>query len=98
MGIPVPDGYFLSAGTNPPADFPLSFPVIVKPNAADNSAGMTTDCIAYEPADLQAVDSVRHYVGSSRALIIEEFLTGADLTYGVIGNPSGISLASNLGR
>lgn len=88
MNVPIANGFFIPPG--PLSDsVPLRFPVIVKPNAADNSAGMTTDCIADSPAELRrAVDAVRQYVGPDRALIAEEFLTGADLTYGVIGNPS----------
>jgi D-alanine-D-alanine ligase len=90
MGIPVADGYLLHSGAAVPDDLPIPYPVIVKPNAADNSAGMTTDCIATSPGELEhAIQSVRDHVGASRPLLIEEFLTGADLTYGVIGNPAG---------
>lgn len=88
MNIPVADGWFLPSGAPVPSSIPLSFPVIVKPNAADNSVGMTTDCIADAPGELRdTIRSVRSNAGDDRALLIEEFLSGADLTYGVIGNP-----------
>lgn len=89
MGIPVAKGYFLRLEADLPELSTFSYPVIVKPNAADNSAGMTTGCIAEGPEELNdAVASVRQHVGHDRALLVEEFLRGADLTYGVVGNPS----------
>ena len=89
MDIPVPDGKFLRSGTPLPDPFPIPYPVLVKPNAADNSAGMTRDCIAGNRDELRcAIESVQDHVGSDEDLLIEEFLTGADLTYGMIGNPS----------
>ncbi|MFP4228507.1 MAG: methyltransferase domain-containing protein [Salinivenus sp.] len=88
MGIPVADGYFLRPDASLPTPLPLSYPVLVKPNAADNSAGMTTDCIAENRSELQrAIQSVRNHVGPNENLLVEEFLTGADLTFGMIGNP-----------
>jgi D-alanine-D-alanine ligase len=90
MGIPVADGYFLRSGADLPVPLPISYPVLVKPNAADNSAGMTADCIADTRDELhRAIQSVREHVGPNENLLVEEFLTGADLTYGMIGNPSG---------
>ena len=89
MSIPVADGYFLRSGADVPTPLPISYPVLVKPNAADNSAGMTTDCIAEDRDELhRAIQSVCDHVGPDENLLIEEFLPGADLTYGMIGNPS----------
>lgn len=89
MGISIAEGYVLRPGASLPETLPVPYPVIVKPNAADNSAGMTVDCIARDrEALVRAVDAVRHHVGEGRMLLIERFLTGADLTYGVLGNPT----------
>ena len=89
MRIPVADGYVLRSGADVPPPLPISYPVLVKPNAADNSAGMTRDCIADNRDELpRAIQSVRDHVGPDEDLLVEEFLTGADLTYGMIGNPS----------
>lgn len=89
MDVPVAEGYLLRGGASIPGKLSISYPVIVKPNAADNSAGMTTDCIAESPGALErAIRSVREHVGEARTLLIEQFLTGPDLTYGVIGNPA----------
>ncbi|PEN14798.1 D-alanine--D-alanine ligase [Longibacter salinarum] len=94
MGIRVARGFYLSSEAVlqtvlRAADTDLSYPVIVKPNAADNSMGMTNRCIARNRDELRAaVASVWDQVGNTRPLLIEEFLTGADLTYGVIGNPA----------
>ena len=89
MSIPVADGYVLRSDASLPDPLPIAYPVLVKPNAADNSAGMTPDCIADNRSELhRAVRSVREHVGATEPLLIEEFLTGADLTYGMIGNPS----------
>ena len=90
MGIPVPEAHFLRPGAVTIDLLDVGYPVIVKPNSGDCSLGITQHSVAYTPDELaSALHAVREQVGSHRSLLIEEFLTGKDLTIGIIGNAAG---------
>lgn len=90
MGIPVPEAHFVRPGTSTIDLVEVGYPVIVKPNSGDSSVGITQKSVAYTPDELAvALQTVRRQVGSDRPLLVEEFLTGKDLTVGIIGNASG---------
>ncbi|MCX8187623.1 MAG: methyltransferase domain-containing protein [Nitrososphaeria archaeon] len=87
MGIPVPNAIFIK-----PEDtifhFPFDFPVIVKPNFGDSSFGITQNSVVYNEEQLiNAVAELREKFGYDKPILVEEFLTGKDLTIGIIGNP-----------
>ncbi|MEM4312111.1 MAG: methyltransferase domain-containing protein [Nitrososphaerales archaeon] len=87
MGIPIPKGIFIK-----PEDIkislPFDFPVIVKPNFGDSSFGITSNSVCYDQDQLlQAISEIREKFGYDKPLIVEEFLTGKDLSVGIIGNP-----------
>jgi len=89
MGIPVPKAFFIN-----PEDTAFSlpkemfFPVIVKPNMGDSSFGITQKSVANNVEELtNAILEIRESLGYDQALIVEELLTGDDLTIGIIGNP-----------
>jgi D-alanine-D-alanine ligase len=87
MGVPVAKGMFIK-----PEDIPLGisfdFPVIVKPNAADSSFGITQRSVAYNPEQLiDAVVEIHQKLGYDKPVLVEEFLQGKELTVGIIGNP-----------
>ena len=87
MGVPVPEA-FLIKPQDSKFDVPLDFPVIVKPNFGDSSFGITSRSVAYKPEDLiNAVLEIRRDFGYEKPILVEEFLTGKDLTMGMIGNP-----------
>ena len=87
VGVPVAEGRYLDPGAPTPEALDLNFPVIVKPNTGDNSKGITQDSVAQDVRDLpRAVAAVRAQVGLERALLIEAFLPGKDLTVGLLGN------------
>ena len=87
MGVPVPEA-FLIMPQDSKFDVPLNFPVIVKPNCGDSSFGITARSVAYKPEDLiNAVLEIRRDFGYEKPILVEEFLTGKDLTIGMIGNP-----------
>lgn len=87
MGIPVPEGVLLTADANS-VELPFAFPVIVKPNFGDSSVGITQDSIAWDPEGLfSALARMRDRFGHDLPLLVEAFLTGADLSVGIIGNP-----------
>ena len=87
MEIPVPKAFFIK-----PEDttfkLPVVFPVIVKPNFGDSSFGITQRSIANNFEELtSAISEIREKFGYDKSIIIEEFLTGSDISVGIIGNP-----------
>lgn len=87
MGIPVPDAFFIKS-KDTIFDFSLRFPVIVKPNFGDSSFGITQKNVAHNIEDIMNVISdIREKFGYEKPILVEEFLTGKDLTVGIIGNP-----------
>ncbi|MDV2481623.1 methyltransferase domain-containing protein [Methanoculleus sp. Wushi-C6] len=89
MGIPVPDACFVTPGDRT-YDVGMKLPVIVKPNAGDSSFGITRKSIAHTIEELSdVIGSLRKTLGYDCSLLVEEFLTGKDISVGIIGNPSG---------
>lgn len=89
MGIPVPAAIFIR-----PEDqvftLPFGFPVIVKPNFGDSSFGITQRSVAGDHEELlNAIVEIREKFGYDKPILVEEFLTGKDLSVGIIGNPPG---------
>lgn len=87
MKIPVPEAFFVN-----PEDttfgLPISFPVIVKPNYGDSSFGITQRSVSYNHEELlNAISEIRTQLGYEKPILVEEFLTGKDLSVGIIGNP-----------
>lgn len=87
MHIPVPEAVFVR-GENIACDMPFRLPAIVKPNSGDSSFGITEKNVAYSFEDLtRAISSIRARFGFEKPILVEEFLTGPDLSVGIIGNP-----------
>ena len=87
MGIPVPEAYFIRAEDSS-FELPFGFPVIIKPNFGDSSFGITQRSVAYSAEELlNAITAIRARFGYDKPMLVEEFLTGADLSVGIIGNP-----------
>lgn len=87
MGIPVPEAFFIK-----PNDviFELSFnfPVIIKPNLGDSSFGITQRSVANNFEEIvNAISEIREKFGYDKPILVEEFLTGKDLSVGILGNP-----------
>jgi len=87
MGIPVPEAFFVK-----PEDIvyeiPFPFPGIVKPNFGDSSFGITQKSVTYSVEELvNAITEIRDKFGYEKPILVEEFLTGKDLSVGIIGNP-----------
>jgi D-alanine-D-alanine ligase len=87
MAIPVPQA-FLIRSDDSMFELPFDFPVIVKPNFGDSSYGITQRSVAYRLEDLiNAISEIRDRLGYEKPILVEQFLTGKDLTVGIIGNP-----------
>jgi D-alanine-D-alanine ligase len=90
MDIPVADAYIVKPEDTTYIDINIAFPVIIKPNFGDSSFGITKNCVCYNVTDLeQAITEVRQNFGYENPILIEQYLTGKDLSVGVIGNSNG---------
>lgn len=88
IGVPVPSGYFIAPEANV-FKLPLKFPVIVKPNFGDSSIGIMSTSVAHNFDELlNGISTIREKIGYDKPLLVEEFLEGAEVTIGIIGNPS----------
>ncbi|QTA86607.1 methyltransferase domain-containing protein [Desulfonema magnum] len=86
MGIPVPQAFFIEP-EDTMFNLPFSFPVIVKPNFGDSSFGITQQSVTENYEDLiNAISIIREKFGYEKPILVEEFLTGKDLSVGIIGN------------
>jgi len=87
LGIAVPDEVYIRVGDDVGASLPDRYPAFVKPSCADGSVGITVDAIVRNRA--QAVARVKRVQAElpGRAVLVQEFLPGAEYGIGVIGNP-----------
>jgi D-alanine-D-alanine ligase len=89
MQIPVPSAFFIKS-EDASFELPFGFPVLVKPNSGDSSFGITQRSVANNIEDLvNAISEIRGRFGYDKPILVEEFLTGNDLSIGIIGNPPG---------
>ena len=87
MEIPVADAFFIKPEDNV-FELPIGFPVIAKPNFGDSSFGITQQSVAYTIEELNdAILEIRKKFGYEKPVLVEEFLTGKEISVGVIGNP-----------
>ena len=87
MGIPVPEAFFIKS-EDTTFEIPFGFPVIVKPNFGDSSFGITQRSVVDDLDQLlTAISEIREKFGYEKPILVEEFLTGNDLSVGIIGNP-----------
>jgi D-alanine-D-alanine ligase len=87
MEITVPEAFFIKPEDST-FELPFGFPVLVKPNFGDSSFGITQRSVSYTIEELvNAIAEIREKFGYDKPLLVEEFLTGKDLTIGIIGNP-----------
>jgi len=87
MGIPVADAFFVKSEDNV-FDLQVDFPVIAKPNYGDSSFGITQQSVANNIEELNdAILEIRHRFGYENPILVEEFLSGSEISVGIIGNP-----------
>lgn len=87
MGVPVPEAVVIKPDDTA-FQIPFDFPVIVKPNFGDSSFGITQRSVAKDLEELfNAISEIREKFGYEKPILVEEFLTGKDLSVGIIGNP-----------
>ena len=87
LDIPVAEALFIKPEDNV-IDLPLYFPAIVKPNLGDSSFGITQRSVVNDGEQLlNAIREIREKFGYDKPILVEQFLTGKDLTIGIIGHP-----------
>lgn len=87
MGIPVAKAFYIKPGDNI-FEINVSFPAIVKPNFGDGSFGITQKSVVNSIEQLNdAIIELRHIFSFENPILVEEFIAGAELTVGIIGNP-----------
>jgi len=87
MSIPTPRELLL-APDEPLPESPDLWPALIKPNQGDGSLGITKDAVVRSAAEARAyLDRLRHEL-PGRAVLIQEYLPGAEYGVGLIGNPA----------
>ena len=90
MDIPVADAYIVKSQDTMFIDINIPFPVIIKPNVGDSSFGITQSSVCNKVTELErAILDSRQRFGYQCPVLVEQFLTGKDISVGIIGNPSG---------
>jgi len=87
MRVASPDAFFIKPD-NTTFEIPFKFPVLVKPNFGDSSFGITQKSVASTIEEVvNVISDIREKFGYDKPILVEEFLTGKDLSVGIIGNP-----------
>jgi D-alanine-D-alanine ligase len=87
LDVPVPMETYVNAGDRS-ATLPATFPAILKPNFGDSSIGITKDAVVYDKVALiEYLERLWQQVGD-RPILVQEYLTGAEYTVGLMGNPA----------
>ncbi len=88
MDIPVPKAFIIKSEDIAFIELSLYFPVIVKPNFGDSSFGITRHNVCFDINMLEkAILQVREKFGYNQPILVEQYLTGKDISVGIIGNP-----------
>ena len=86
LDVPVPLESYVRPGDQG-ATLPSVFPALLKPNHGDSSQGITKDSVVYnEKALLDSLDRLRADF-PKRGVLVQEFLTGAEYSVQLVGNP-----------
>lgn len=89
MDIPVAEAHIVNPEDTTFIDITIPFPVIIKPNFGDSSFGITQSSVCNNVKELeQAILESRQRFGYDSPVLIEQYLTGKDISVGIIGNPS----------
>lgn len=86
LNIPVPEEtYYVLSKHHQPS--PTHFPVIIKPNNADGSFGITQNAVVNNQQELNQYLMGLNEQFLSIPLLIQQFLPGQEYSLGLIGNP-----------
>lgn len=86
MGVPTPRAFFIKPG-DISFEVPFEFPVFIKPNFGDSSFGITSrNMVSSIEKVINVISEIRDKMGYDEPVLIEEFLSGKDLSVGIVGN------------
>ncbi len=86
LDVPVPLETYVRPGDQG-ATLPSVFPAILKPNTGDSSQGITKDAVVTSTKSLiEYLDRLRAEF-PKRSVLVQEYLTGAEYSVGLVGNP-----------
>jgi D-alanine-D-alanine ligase len=86
QGIPVPNETYVDLSADPLV-LPSIYPCLIKPNSSGGSFGITRDCVVH---DANEAEAYMHWLAAQLTTpdaLIQDFLTGAEYTVGLVGNP-----------
>lgn len=86
LGIPVPNELFVDLNADPLV-LPALYPALIKPNLSDGSFGITEECVVHDAAEAERYLRWLAAKLERPEALIQDFLTGAEYTVGLIGNP-----------
>ena len=86
LDVPVPLETYVRP-SDQGATLPSVFPALLKPNTGDSSQGITKDAVVHnERSLLDYLDRLRTDF-PRRGVLVQEYLTGAEYSVGLVGNP-----------
>jgi D-alanine-D-alanine ligase len=86
LDVPVPLETYVRPGDQG-ATLPSVFPALLKPNTGDSSQGITVDAVVKDEKSLLDYLERLRAEFPKRSVLVQEFLTGAEYSVGLIGNP-----------
>jgi D-alanine-D-alanine ligase len=86
LDVPVPAETYFSADDQA-ATIPSVFPALIKPCYGDSSIGITKDAVVHSWEEAITYLSHLREEMPGRPLLLQEFLTGAEYSVGLVGNP-----------
>jgi D-alanine-D-alanine ligase len=86
LDVPVPLETYVRPGDQG-ATLPSVFPAILKPNYGDSSQGITKDAVVHNKSALIDYLEKLRVEFPKRPILVQEYLTGAEYSVGLIGNP-----------
>ena len=87
LDIPVPLETYVRAGDRQ-ATLPSVFPALLKPAHGDSSIGITQDAVVRDPEALLGYLAHLNEILPDRPVLVQEYLTGAEYSVALIGNPA----------
>jgi D-alanine-D-alanine ligase len=86
LDVPVPLETYVRAGDQG-ATLPSVFPALLKPNFGDSSIGITKDAVVKNTKQLLDYLEQLRVLFPKRPILVQEYLTGAEYSVGLVGNP-----------
>ena len=86
LDVPVPLETYIRPGDQG-ATLPSVFPALLKPNYGDSSIGITKDAVVSNERALIDYLQLLRAQFPKRPILVQEYLTGAEFSVGLVGNP-----------